>query len=217
MTGRRHSRPVTSRLIYTACVWKCPHRSPRSSLHGKSQRPRLIITLHACRVPPKSASGAHAQQQVAGWDLWTCRLWWGAVARPRQAGCGSRGRPHRDPAGVSGSWSSRGVRLLRMPTPWCSIVDQTRSGLSACLCQQRCSCVSRMTPPRTRAVRDGRRWNTLDPLQHIGTMLPQKGSLTCEFCGELFQRREHLSRHRLRHSGLRPFRCTACAKSFSRR
>ncbi|KAF4947049.1 hypothetical protein FGADI_10679 [Fusarium gaditjirri] len=41
--------------------------------------------------------------------------------------------------------------------------------------------------------------------------------LSCDHCGETFQRREHRDRHVLRHTGLKPFRCNVCSKSFSRR
>ncbi|KAF9894791.1 hypothetical protein FE257_004412 [Aspergillus nanangensis] len=41
--------------------------------------------------------------------------------------------------------------------------------------------------------------------------------LTCEICGVEFQRAEHLSRHSLRHLGIRPFSCTVCGSAFGRR
>ncbi|EUC27774.1 hypothetical protein COCCADRAFT_68817, partial [Bipolaris zeicola 26-R-13] len=41
--------------------------------------------------------------------------------------------------------------------------------------------------------------------------------LSCEHCGETFHRREHRNRHVLRHTGLRPFNCDVCHKSFSRK
>ncbi|KAH7200495.1 hypothetical protein DER44DRAFT_813855 [Fusarium oxysporum] len=40
--------------------------------------------------------------------------------------------------------------------------------------------------------------------------------LSCGHCGETFQRREHRDRHVLRHTGLKPFQCNVCSKSFSR-
>ncbi|KAH7313965.1 hypothetical protein B0I35DRAFT_513526 [Stachybotrys elegans] len=40
--------------------------------------------------------------------------------------------------------------------------------------------------------------------------------LACEHCGEVFQRREHRDRHLLRHTGVKPFQCPVCSKSFSR-
>jgi hypothetical protein len=42
-------------------------------------------------------------------------------------------------------------------------------------------------------------------------------NLSCEYCGETFQRREHRDRHLLRHTGLKPFLCHICSKSFSRK
>ncbi|KAI0156034.1 hypothetical protein BJ166DRAFT_531989 [Pestalotiopsis sp. NC0098] len=42
-------------------------------------------------------------------------------------------------------------------------------------------------------------------------------SISCEHCGEVFQRKEHRDRHVLRHSGLRPFRCSNCNRAFPRR
>ncbi|KAG5655696.1 hypothetical protein KAF25_009195 [Fusarium avenaceum] len=47
-------------------------------------------------------------------------------------------------------------------------------------------------------------------------MQPEPSSLSCDHCGETFQRREHRDRHVLRHTGLKPFRCHVCSKSFSR-
>ncbi|TXC06086.1 hypothetical protein FocTR4_00010827 [Fusarium oxysporum f. sp. cubense] len=41
--------------------------------------------------------------------------------------------------------------------------------------------------------------------------------LSCGHCGETFQRREHRDRHVLRHTGLKPFQCNVCSKSFSRK
>ncbi|KIL88334.1 hypothetical protein FAVG1_08413 [Fusarium avenaceum] len=41
--------------------------------------------------------------------------------------------------------------------------------------------------------------------------------LSCDHCGETFQRREHRDRHVLRHTGLKPFQCHVCSKSFSRK
>lgn len=90
VTGRRHNRPITSRLIYTppAC-----HIVPTGLLATVLCTGRLNVStsqLHACRVPAKV--WVTPKSQVAGRDLWRCRLWWGAVARPRQAGPDSRGR-----------------------------------------------------------------------------------------------------------------------------
>ncbi|KAF4414728.1 hypothetical protein FACUT_14015 [Fusarium acutatum] len=45
----------------------------------------------------------------------------------------------------------------------------------------------------------------------------EKNPLSCDHCGERFQRREHRDRHVLRHTGLKPFQCNICSKSFSRR
>ncbi|SCN82494.1 uncharacterized protein FFNC_14754 [Fusarium fujikuroi] len=44
----------------------------------------------------------------------------------------------------------------------------------------------------------------------------QQNPLSCDHCGEKFQRREHRDRHVLRHTGLKPFQCDICSKSFSR-
>ncbi|KAI1027691.1 hypothetical protein LB504_011688 [Fusarium proliferatum] len=44
----------------------------------------------------------------------------------------------------------------------------------------------------------------------------QQNPLSCDHCGETFQRREHRDRHVLRHTGLKPFQCNVCSKSFSR-
>lgn len=41
--------------------------------------------------------------------------------------------------------------------------------------------------------------------------------LTCQVCGDTFRRREHLDRHRSRHTGAKPFICTVCNKAFTRR
>ncbi|KAG4262325.1 hypothetical protein FPRO04_12862 [Fusarium proliferatum] len=45
----------------------------------------------------------------------------------------------------------------------------------------------------------------------------QQNPLSCDHCGETFQRREHRDRHVLRHTGLKPFQCNVCSKSFSRK
>ncbi|KAF5533063.1 hypothetical protein FPHYL_13667 [Fusarium phyllophilum] len=45
----------------------------------------------------------------------------------------------------------------------------------------------------------------------------ERNPLSCDHCGEIFQRREHRDRHVLRHTGLKPFQCNICSKSFSRR
>ncbi|KAG5787702.1 hypothetical protein H9Q69_013227 [Fusarium xylarioides] len=45
----------------------------------------------------------------------------------------------------------------------------------------------------------------------------EQDPLSCDHCGERFQRREHRNRHVLRHTGLKPFQCNICSKSFSRR
>ncbi|KAH6952074.1 hypothetical protein DER45DRAFT_390688 [Fusarium avenaceum] len=47
-------------------------------------------------------------------------------------------------------------------------------------------------------------------------MQPEPSPLSCDHCGETFQRREHRDRHVLRHTGLKPFQCHVCSKSFSR-
>ncbi|KAF5695350.1 hypothetical protein FDENT_432 [Fusarium denticulatum] len=44
----------------------------------------------------------------------------------------------------------------------------------------------------------------------------EQNPLSCDHCGETFQRREHRDRHVLRHTGLKPFQCNICSKSFSR-
>ncbi|KAF5703330.1 hypothetical protein FMUND_13029 [Fusarium mundagurra] len=44
----------------------------------------------------------------------------------------------------------------------------------------------------------------------------ERNPLSCDHCGETFQRREHRDRHVLRHTGLKPFQCNICSKSFSR-
>ncbi|KAI8905495.1 hypothetical protein EDD86DRAFT_173001, partial [Gorgonomyces haynaldii] len=38
----------------------------------------------------------------------------------------------------------------------------------------------------------------------------------CNTCSQNFKRAEHLARHLLTHSGLRPFQCSRCPKAFSR-
>ena len=48
-------------------------------------------------------------------------------------------------------------------------------------------------------------------------MASNPASLTCEHCGETFLRREHRDRHLRRHSGVKPFQCDVCHKSFARR
>ncbi|EYB24232.1 hypothetical protein FG05_10654 [Fusarium graminearum] len=44
----------------------------------------------------------------------------------------------------------------------------------------------------------------------------EPSGLSCDRCGERFQRREHRDRHLLRHTGHKPFQCDVCSKSFSR-
>lgn len=48
-------------------------------------------------------------------------------------------------------------------------------------------------------------------------MASNPASLACEHCGETFLRREHRDRHLRRHSGVKPFQCDVCHKSFARR
>ncbi|WQF88831.1 hypothetical protein CDEST_13845 [Colletotrichum destructivum] len=48
--------------------------------------------------------------------------------------------------------------------------------------------------------------------------MPEKAEvLSCKYCNDTFQRKGHLQRHMLRHSGMKPFSCGTCSKSFSRR
>jgi KRAB domain-containing zinc finger protein len=42
-------------------------------------------------------------------------------------------------------------------------------------------------------------------------------AFACEICGHTFSRNHHLQRHKLIHTGERPFRCEHCDKSFSRK
>ncbi|KAB8278121.1 hypothetical protein BDV30DRAFT_155973 [Aspergillus minisclerotigenes] len=41
--------------------------------------------------------------------------------------------------------------------------------------------------------------------------------VSCPQCSKTFSKREHLNRHRLSHTGERPFQCQICSKPFSRR
>ncbi|KAE8142366.1 hypothetical protein BDV38DRAFT_153585 [Aspergillus pseudotamarii] len=41
--------------------------------------------------------------------------------------------------------------------------------------------------------------------------------VSCPQCNKTFSKREHLNRHRLSHTGERPFQCQICSKPFSRR
>lgn len=43
-----------------------------------------------------------------------------------------------------------------------------------------------------------------------------KKAYTCEFCPSSFKRSSHLTRHKLIHTGEKPFSCSKCDKSFSR-
>ncbi|CAG7719500.1 unnamed protein product [Allacma fusca] len=42
-------------------------------------------------------------------------------------------------------------------------------------------------------------------------------AFACDVCGHTFSRNHHLQRHKLIHTGERPFRCEQCDKSFSRK
>lgn len=48
-------------------------------------------------------------------------------------------------------------------------------------------------------------------------MQSQTNGLRCTHCGDTFQRKGHLQRHLLRHTGSKSYRCHSCSKSFSRR
>ncbi|XP_014552062.1 hypothetical protein COCVIDRAFT_41745 [Bipolaris victoriae FI3] len=47
-------------------------------------------------------------------------------------------------------------------------------------------------------------------------MASDSANLTCEHCGDTFLRKEHWDRHLRRHSGVKPFQCEVCSKSFAR-
>lgn len=51
------------------------------------------------------------------------------------------------------------------------------------------------------------------------TTPPNPSAITCETCGKLFKRKEHLVQHMKLHIGLRPFTCNeaGCNKAFSRK
>ncbi len=38
----------------------------------------------------------------------------------------------------------------------------------------------------------------------------------CDVCGKKFTRPQHVTRHMLLHTGVKPFRCDKCQKAFTR-
>lgn len=44
-----------------------------------------------------------------------------------------------------------------------------------------------------------------------------ENNFLCELCGDQFGRLEHLNRHTLSHTDIRPFRCSQCTKRFARK
>ncbi|XP_071453707.1 zinc finger protein 689-like isoform X2 [Hetaerina americana] len=76
---------------------------------------------------------------------------------------------------------------------------------------------------QTARGRDGRRkrkpraTNGKDGEDHSQVGTDANNNFACEVCMRTFASRAHLSRHRLVHSGARPFRCDSCAAAFSQR
>lgn len=54
------------------------------------------------------------------------------------------------------------------------------------------------------------------PLCLLFSGLLTKPCFTCNVCGHVFHRKDHLERHFARHSGDKPYQCDVCNKRFSR-
>ncbi|KAE8135962.1 hypothetical protein BDV38DRAFT_250800 [Aspergillus pseudotamarii] len=74
-----------------------------------------------------------------------------------------------------------------------------------------------MPPRKKRKIPPGERVGEGQSCQRLSSPSKKNRLFRCQFCAREFQRNEHLQRHERLHTKEKPFGCTVCPETFTRR